>query len=67
MLIQGALNVAKTKGANIHNAVPFSYCFAGAAVLELARSGANFKGSVVFGVGMETPKGKNYLKPGGNI
>ena len=39
-LMQGALATAKSKGANIDNAVAFGYCFGGAAVLELARSGA---------------------------
>ena len=35
-LMQGALEAAKSKGANIENAVAFGYCFGGAAVLELA-------------------------------
>ncbi len=59
-LMQGALNAAKTKGANIHNAVAFGYCFGGAAVLELARSGADFKGFVTFHGGLKTPEGQNY-------
>ena len=64
-LMQGALNVAKTKGANIQNAVAFGYCFGGAAVLELARSGADIKGFVTFHGGLKTPEGQNYRQARG--
>ncbi|KPK31529.1 MAG: dienelactone hydrolase, partial [Nitrospira bacterium SG8_35_1] len=37
-LMQGALDMAKTKGANINQTVAMGYCFGGAAVLELARA-----------------------------
>ena len=47
-LIQGALDAAKSKGANVNNAVTMGYCFGGAAVLEFARSGADLKGFVTF-------------------
>ena len=43
-LMKGALDAVKSKGASINNAVAFGYCFGGAAVLELARSGADLKG-----------------------
>jgi dienelactone hydrolase len=33
-LLRGALETAKSKGANIHNAVAMGYCFGGAAVLD---------------------------------
>ena len=33
-LMQGALDAAKSRGANIENDVAFGYCFGGAAVLE---------------------------------
>ncbi|MGD9010064.1 MAG: dienelactone hydrolase family protein [Desulfobacteraceae bacterium] len=59
-LMQGALDAAKKKGANINNAVAFGYCFGGAAVLELARSGADLKGFVTFHGGLKTPEGQNY-------
>jgi dienelactone hydrolase len=59
-LMQGALDTAKTKGADITNAVAFGYCFGGAAVLELARSGADLKGFVTFHGGLKTPEGQNY-------
>ena len=45
-LMTGALKAAKARGANVENGVAVGYCFGGAAVLELARSGANLKGFV---------------------
>ena len=66
-LMQGALDAAKTKGANIENAVAFGYCFGGAAVLELARSGADLKGFATFHGGLKTPQGQNYTKTRGKI
>jgi dienelactone hydrolase len=64
-LMQGALETARKRGANIDNAVAFGYCFGGAAVLELARSGADLKGFVTFHGGLETPQGENYKKAKG--
>jgi dienelactone hydrolase len=66
-LMKGALDAAKRKGANIENAVAFGYCFGGAAVLELARSGANLKGFATFHGGLKTPEGQNYSKTRGKI
>ena len=66
-LMQGALDAAKRKGANIDNAVAFGYCFGGAAVLELARSGADLKGFVTFHGGLKTPQGQDYSKARGKI
>ena len=66
-LMKGALDAAKRKGANIDNAVAFGYCFGGAAVLELARSGADLKGFVTFHGGLKTPQGQDYAKTGGKI
>jgi dienelactone hydrolase len=59
-LINGAVNVAKAKGANTDNTVAMGYCFGGAAVLEMARSGADMKGFVTFHGGLKTPEGQNY-------
>lgn len=64
-LIQGALDTAKKKGANLANAVAFGYCFGGAAVLELARSGADLKGFVTFHGGLKTPEGQDYSRAKG--
>jgi dienelactone hydrolase len=66
-LMKGALDTAKNKGANIENAVAFGYCFGGAAVLELARSGADLKGFATFHGGLKTPQGQNYSKTRGKI
>ena len=66
-LMQGALETAKKKGARIKNGVAFGYCFGGAAVLELARSGANLKGFATFHGGLKTPQGQNYTKTRGKI
>ena len=66
-LMQGALDAAKSKGANIENAVAFGYCFGGAAVLELARSGVDLKGFATFHGGLKTPEGQNYTKTRGKI
>lgn len=66
-LMDGAINTAKAKGANVHNAVAFGYCFGGAAVLELARSGADLKGFATFHGGLKTPEGQNYKNTKGRI
>jgi dienelactone hydrolase len=66
-LMKGALDTAKSKGADIKNAVVFGYCFGGAAVLELARSGADLKGFATFHGGLKTPQGQNYSQTRGEI
>jgi dienelactone hydrolase len=66
-LMRGALDAAAKKGAHIENAVAFGYCFGGAAVLELARSGADLKGFATFHGGLETPPGQDYSKTRGKI
>jgi dienelactone hydrolase len=66
-LMKGALDTAKNRGANIENAVAVGYCFGGAAVLELARSGADLRGFATFHGGLKTPQGQNYSKTRGEI
>ncbi len=66
-LMQAALDTAEKKGAKAQNAAAMGYCFGGAAVLELARSGANLKGFVTFHGGLETPEGQDYSAVKGNI
>ena len=66
-LMKGALDTANHRGANIENAVAVGYCFGGAAVLELARSGADLKGFATFHGGLKTPQGQNYTKTRGKI
>lgn len=59
-LVQGAVDTALAKGANVGNAVVMGYCFGGAAALEYARSGAIMKGFVTFHGGLSTPGGQDY-------
>lgn len=59
-LLYGALDTAKAQGLNTENAVIAGYCFGGATVLELARSGADLKGFVTFHGGLATPEGQDY-------
>jgi len=66
-LMKGALDAARDRGAHIENAVAFGYCFGGAAVLELARSGADLKGFATFHGGLQTPEGQNYAKARGKF
>ncbi len=66
-VLQGALNTAQAKGASVRNAVAIGYCFGGAAVLELARSGAALKGFVTFHGGLSTPPGQGYADTKGKL
>ena len=66
-LIQGALDMAKRKGADTGNAVAMGYCFGGAAVLEVARSGADLKGFATFHGGLKTPDGQDYSQTKGQV
>jgi len=66
-LLYGALETAKSRGVNVHNAVAMGYCFGGAAVLEFARSGADLKGFVTFHGGLNTPAVQDYSKTKGKL
>ncbi|MBU0730661.1 MAG: dienelactone hydrolase family protein [Proteobacteria bacterium] len=66
-LMQVALKMAQSLGADSLNAVAMGYCFGGAAVLELARSGADLKGFVTFHGGLQTPEGQDYTKTKGKL
>jgi len=66
-LMKGALAEAKARGAAVDNVIAVGYCFGGAAVLELARSGEALKGFVTFHGGLATPKGQSYAKTRGEI
>lgn len=66
-LLLGALQTAKSRGADINNAVAMGYCFGGAAVLEFARSGEDLKGFVAFHGGLKTPAGQDYAKTKGKL
>ena len=66
-LLQGAMDQATLMGANRSNAVAMGYCFGGAAVLEMARSGADLKGFATFHGGLKTPQGQDYSTARGEI
>ena len=66
-IMYAALAAAKEQGARIDNAVAVGYCFGGAAVLELARSGANLKGFVTFHGVLATPEGEDYSRVKGKL
>jgi dienelactone hydrolase len=66
-LLFAGLDEAKKNGANVNNAVGIGYCFGGAAILEFARAGVNFKKSITFHGGLKTPKNEDYSKAKGEI
>lgn len=66
-IMQGALNAAAEQGADIDEAVAMGYCFGGAAVLELARSGAPLRGFATFHGGLGTPDGQDYADVAGEL
>jgi dienelactone hydrolase len=66
-LLTSALDTAKTQGANTSNTVVMGYCFGGAAVLEMARSGADMKGFATFHGGLSTPKDQDYSQTKGKL
>lgn len=65
--MNAALDEADRLGASRNNAVAMGYCFGGAAVLELARSGADLKGFATFHGGLKTPDGQDYSKTRGEV
>lgn len=66
-LLAGALAEAGKLGGRLENAVALGYCFGGAAVLELARSGADLRGIVSVHGGLETPAGQDYQLTRANL
>ncbi len=66
-LMTAGLEKAKSMGADVANAVAMGYCFGGAAVLEMARSGADLKGFVTFHGGLATPEGQDYAQVKGSV
>jgi len=66
-LMKGALAQAELKGASTAKAVAMGYCFGGAAVLELARSGESLLGFASFHGGLSTPEGQNYQSTKGKV
>ncbi|EAR09146.1 dienelactone hydrolase family protein [Reinekea blandensis] len=58
--LQGALSEAGRIDGATDDVVVIGYCFGGAAVLELARTGAETEGYVSFHGGLALPDGQNY-------
>ncbi|MBU0961776.1 MAG: dienelactone hydrolase family protein [Proteobacteria bacterium] len=59
-LLSGALAAAKAQGAHLENAVAMGYWFGGTVVRELARSGVEMKGFVIFRGGLVLPEEQDY-------
>ena len=66
-LLQAGFDEGVKKGGDGSRAVVFGYCFGGAAVLEMARSGSEAKAFVTFHGGLSTPEGQDYSKTAGPI
>ena len=50
------------EGVDPGRVVVLGYCFGGAAVLELARAGADLQGGICFHGGLTTPEGQHYAE-----
>jgi len=66
-LLNAAFEEGVAQGGDRERSVVFGYCFGGAAVLEMARSGAVAKGFVTFHGGLATPEGQDYSKTKGQL
>jgi dienelactone hydrolase len=66
-LLNAALSAARKNGITSDKVVAAGYCFGGAAVLEMARSGANLLGFVTFHGGLNLPEGQDYSKVKGQV
>jgi dienelactone hydrolase/cytochrome c553 len=66
-LLDAGFAAAKSQGANTSNALGTGYCFGGACILEMARSGADLKAFVPFHGNLFTPKGQDYTKTKGSV
>jgi dienelactone hydrolase len=67
VLLDAGLAAARDNGVTSTKAVAAGYCFGGAAVLEMARSGSDLLGFVSFHGGLTTPEGQNYGKTKGQV
>lgn len=66
-LLHAALELAQQQQKNAPHSVAAGYCFGGAAVLELARSGTKMDGYVTFHGGLGTPAGQDYNSTHGKL
>lgn len=67
-LLDGGYKTGLEKsGQGNDRVVVFGYCFGGAAVLEMARSGSSANGFVSFHGGLQTPEGQGYGTTKGKV
>ena len=66
-LMLGAIEEAARQGVDVSRGVAMGYCFGGAAVLELARSGAPMLAFATFHGGLSTPDGQDYGEAQGRM
>jgi len=66
-LMNAALAEAGKRGAATGKVVAMGYCFGGAAVLELARSGADLEGFATFHGGLKTPQDQDWSQARGAV
>jgi dienelactone hydrolase len=66
-ILNASFNEGVKQGGNGSKAVVFGYCFGGAAVLEMARSGESAVGFVTFHGGLSTPERQDYSETKGTV
>jgi dienelactone hydrolase len=66
-LFAGLEQAQMLPGVDPEQVVAMGYCFGGAAVLEMARAGADIDGYVSFHGGLDTPEGQDYSATQGKI
>ena len=66
-LFKAAYAEAQNSAGEGAGTVAFGYCFGGAVVLEMARSGMDLEGFVTFHGGLATPEGQDYSTAKGKI
>lgn len=66
-ILNASIEKANTLNPGAENLVAIGYCFGGAAVLEMARAGMDFKGFVTFHGGLSTPEGQDYSHTKGKV
>jgi dienelactone hydrolase len=66
-LVEAGFAQAKELSGNRGETAFFGYCFGGAVVLEMARSGLKSDGFVSFHGGLQTPEGQDYKDTSGKV
>lgn len=66
-ILMASFDEGVKQGGDGSRSAVFGYCFGGAAVLEMARSGAPAQGFATFHGGLATPEGQDYSQTKGKI